>query len=187
MRRLPVLVAVLFAVAGCSSAGTSDAAGTSPAASAKVSAPASPSSASSSTGRAQALGEYDARRDAQADIEAALALAKQDGRNVLIDFGADWCLDCRVLTKLSRTGTVAGLLRDGYHVVSVDVGEFDRNLDVAEAYQVDLQRSGIPALVVLDPRGTVKVATNDGSFATARSMDAGDVAAFLRRWYPAAR
>jgi hypothetical protein len=36
--------------------------------------------------------------------------------------------------------------------------------------------------VVLDPKGKVRTVTNDGSFANARTMSAGDVAAFLRKW-----
>jgi hypothetical protein len=67
-------------------------------------------------------------------------------------------------------------------VVSVDVGQFDRNLDVADELTVDLQASGIPALVVLDSSGKVRTVTNDGSFANARTMNADDVAAFLRKW-----
>ncbi|GAA1102668.1 thioredoxin family protein [Kitasatospora arboriphila] len=124
---------------------------------------------------------YDGTRDAAADIKAALALSATDHRQVLLDFGADWCPDCHVLDKLFRAGQVAPLLHGDYRVVAVDVGQFDHNLDLAARY-VDLQRSGIPALVVLAPDGTVRTATNDGSFSNARSMDAAGVAAFLKRW-----
>jgi len=39
--------------------------------------------------------------DAPRDIDAAVAAARQDGKYVLLDFGADWCPDCRVLGGLS--------------------------------------------------------------------------------------
>ncbi|MFE4260829.1 hypothetical protein [Streptomyces sp. NPDC056883] len=66
--------------------------------------------------------------------------------------------------------------------MKVDVGEFDRKLDVAERY-VDLGASGIPAPAVLDPAsGDVKVATNLGEFSSARSMSAAQVEEFLTRW-----
>jgi thiol:disulfide interchange protein len=169
--RLPVLAVVVLAIAGCSPAPG----------------PATPDSVSAApSARPEVLGEYDPGRSPQADITTALTRAAGDKRNVLIDFGASWCVDCQVLTKLGRTDQVAPVLRDRYHVVSVDVGRFDRNLDVAEAYHLDLRNSGIPALVVLSPAGDVRVATNDGSFADARSMDAGQVARFLTRWSPAA-
>ncbi|MCX4782800.1 thioredoxin family protein [Streptomyces sp. NBC_01264] len=98
-----------------------------------------------------------------------------------MDFGADWCLDCRVLTTRFKQPGASALLAK-YHVVKVNVGEFDRNLDVAERY-VDLNTSGIPALAVLDSAsGRIKVATNQGEFSSARSMSAAQVEKFLTRW-----
>jgi len=122
---------------------------------------------------------YDPARDPAADLKVALARAASDGREVLIDFGADWCPDCMVLGTLFRSKATMPLLRQHYHVVAVDVGEFDHNLDFAAKY-VNLTVSGIPALVVLAPDGTIRVATNDG----ARSMSSDQVNAFLTRWAP---
>jgi thioredoxin 1 len=127
------------------------------------------------------LGAYDASADAEADVKHALAAAAKDGKPVLVDFGADWCPDCVVLGNLAAKPQAAALLAK-FHVVSVDVGQFDRNVDVAERLTVDLKSSGIPALVVLDPTGKVRTVTNDGSFANARRMQVGDVAAFLKKW-----
>jgi hypothetical protein len=75
------------------------------------------------------------------------------------------------------------VLRAHYHQLAIDVGHFDHNLDVAGRY-VDLDSSGIPALVVLTPAGRIRVTTNDGSFANARTMNAAQVRAFLLRWAP---
>lgn len=124
---------------------------------------------------------YDPSRNAAADIAAALKLAAADHKKVLIDFGADWCPDCRVLESTFHSPAVTSMLDEHYHVVAVDVGKFDHNLDVAGRY-INLQTSGIPGLVVLKPDGTVSVATNDGSFSNARSMTAGQVLDFLKHW-----
>jgi thioredoxin 1 len=144
-------------------------------------APSAPAAAPSRPASPAAPQGYDPARDAKADIAAALAKAKADGRPVLLDFGADWCPDCVVLEHTVRTRTVAPVIA-GFHVVAVDVGRFDRHLDLARKYHLDLRASGIPALVVLSPAGRVRTATNDGSFANARTMTAGQVAAFLKRW-----
>ncbi|MGH6656379.1 MAG: thioredoxin family protein [Actinocrinis sp.] len=127
---------------------------------------------------------YDPARDPGADIKAALRQAASDHREVLLDFGANWCPDCQVLDTLFRSAQVEPLLLKDYHVVAVDVGRFDRNLKLAATY-VDLQTSGIPALVVLTPSGAVRIATNDGAFSNARAMDPGQVNAFLAHWAPA--
>lgn len=114
-------------------------------------------------------------------IAEALAAARTDHHPVLLDFGADWCPDCRVLDKLYAQSTVSALLAPNFHLVPIDVGQFDKNLDVAAKY-VDLRTSGIPALVVLTPQGRVAYASNDGGFANARTMKPTQLAAFLRRW-----
>jgi len=92
--------------------------------------------------------------------------------------------DCRVLAALYNDPSVRPTLDSGYHLVVVDVGHFDRNGDVVKRFG-DVTSGGIPALVVVEPAGRTLVATKDGSFANARTMKAGDVLAFLRRWAPA--
>lgn len=124
---------------------------------------------------------YDPDRDPDADLNTALTLSKKDGKPILVDFGADWCPDCRVLDKLFQSPKTKPLLQQNYHVVAVDVGQFDNNLDFAADF-VDLSASGIPALVVLTSAGEIRVTTEDGSFAHARDMDNTEVNAFLTKW-----
>jgi hypothetical protein len=67
------------------------------------------------------------------------------------------------------------------------VGHYDRNGALAARW-IDLKRSGIPALVVLNPDGSVRVTTQDGSFANARTLSSDDVASRLVQWlYPSSR
>ncbi|WP_431677829.1 thioredoxin family protein [Kitasatospora sp. KL5] len=178
--------ALLTALAVAAAVTTGCAPKAEPSATAAVTAaPAAAASSATPTAAATADAEipdgYDESRDAAADIKAALALSATDHRQVLLDFGADWCPDCHVLDRLFHAEQVAPLLHTDYRVVAIDVGRFDHNLDLAARY-VDLKTSGIPALAVLAPDGTVRTATNDGSFADARSMSAGTVAAFLKQW-----
>ncbi len=127
---------------------------------------------------------YSLARNPSADLRTALSLAARKHREVLIDFGADWCPDCRALDRMFRSPQVEPILRSHYVVVPVDVGQFNRNLNVAAQY-INLQTSGIPALVVLSSDGAKRVATNDGSFSNARYMTPDQVRAFLTRWAPA--
>lgn len=120
-------------------------------------------------------------QDPAAAIDAARVASAKDQRPVLLDFGADWCVDCVVLNELYGRSAVAPVLDQRYHVVKIDVGEFDKNLDVAAEY-IDLDTSGIPALVVITPAGKVAFASNDGEFANASTMDEQQLLTFLKRW-----
>jgi thioredoxin 1 len=118
-------------------------------------------------------GPYDEKADAKADIRAALAAAQQARLPLLVVFGANWCADCKMLDTAFKTGASAPLMARSFKIVKVDVGRFDRNVDVADGYGVPL-KSGIPAVAVLSPQGRVLYATTGGELADARKMgDAG--------------
>ena len=74
-----------------------------------------------------------------------------------------------------KTGPSAPLIQQHFTWVKVNVGKFDRNLDIAEGYGVPLKK-GIPAIAVLSPAGKVIYATKSGELADARNM--GDTAIF---------
>src|SRR5687768_5944101 len=67
--------------------------------------------------------------DARADIAAATAAAKRDGKHVILDFGADWCPDCRVLDVVLKDPVVKPFVEANFHIVRIDVGRRDRNGD----------------------------------------------------------
>jgi protein disulfide-isomerase len=114
-------------------------------------------------------GPYDEHADAKAQIRQALAAATATGTPVIVVFGANWCGDCRMLDKAMKEGASAPLIAREFKVVKVDVGKFDRNVDVAESYGVPLKK-GIPAVVVLSARNEVLHATRGGELADARKM-----------------
>src|SRR5438046_8885340 len=66
---------------------------------------------------ARSQGPYDKRADAHKDIQTALTEAQADGKLVLLDFGANWCLDCIVLSHLYEDETVHPFLDANFHVV----------------------------------------------------------------------
>jgi len=130
---------------------------------------------------ARAQGPYDNRADAHKDIQAALAQAQADGKLVLLDFGANWCLDCIVLSHLYEDQTVRPFLDANFHLVNIDVGNWDRNLDVSQRYGSPID-GGIPALVILAGSGEVVASTKNGALADARTATARDVLDYLKSW-----
>ena len=123
--------------------------------------------------------------DPAKDIAAALQQARADQRAVLIDFGADWCPDCRVLGKLFEDQTVAPFLAANFHVVHVDIGRRDKNGDVVARYGAS-SGDWIPAIVVLAADGTVVARTDDEVRLTRRTTPA-ELLARLQQWAPKQR
>jgi len=80
-------------------------------------------------------------------------------------------------------GDLADLIAKSFVVVAVDVGRYDKNLDLAEKYRVPIKH-GIPALAVLDSQGTLLYAMDQGQFADARHMSYQSIKAFFEQWKP---
>src|SRR5438094_3887766 len=123
---------------------------------------------------------YDEAADAKADVKQALSNAKATKMPVLVIFGANWCKDCRALDQALSTGRNAELVKREFKVVKVDVGNFNKNLDLAEAYGNPIKK-GIPAAVVLSPDNKVLYATRLGELADARNMSDTGIYDFFKR------
>jgi len=78
---------------------------------------------------------------------------------------------------------LAALIAKSYVIVEVDVGKYDKNLDLAEKYKIPV-KNGIPALAVLDPHGSLLYAMDQGQFADARHMSYESIKAFFEQWRP---
>ncbi len=121
--------------------------------------------------------------NAHAEIAQALKLAAQQHKRVLVVFGANWCYDCHVLDLAFHRPDVAAVLGPNFEVVHVDVGEYDKNLDIMQQFQVPKER-GIPAIAVLGSDGKLLYSQKGGEFEKARSLSPEDVLAFLNQWKP---
>jgi thiol:disulfide interchange protein len=124
---------------------------------------------------------YDPRANPNAAIAQALKQAKADHKRVLLDFGADWCPDCQVLAQRFDDPTVKPFLDAHYHVVRIDVGRWDNNLDVANRYGNPIEK-GIPAVVILDADANTITSTAGGELANARTATANDILTFIQQW-----
>lgn len=78
---------------------------------------------------------------------------------------------------------LAAIIAKNFVVVEIDLGREDKNLDLAEKYHVPIKQ-GIPALAVLDPRGNLLYAMDQGQFAHARNMSYASIKAFSEKWKP---
>lgn len=123
---------------------------------------------------------YNETADARLDIKQALTQTAPTKVPVIIVFGANWCGDCKMLDIAMKSGASAALLARDFKIVKVDVGHWDKNLDVAKEYEVPLEK-GIPAVAIISPKNEVLYITKEGELANARSMGDNGIYEFFKR------
>ncbi len=124
---------------------------------------------------------YSAQADPKADIAAALKQAGLEHKRVILDFGGDWCGDCQVLDIYFHQSPNLELLDKNFLLVHIDIGHFDKNLDITEKYNIPLKK-GVPALAVLDSNGKLLYSQQTAEFGDMRYMYSTSVTDFLNQW-----
>ncbi len=127
-----------------------------------------------------ASGPYDENADAKLDIKQALSQAAVSNTPVIVIFGANWCGDCKMLDHTMKQGASAALISREFTVVKVNVGHFDKNVDVAKSYGVPVQK-GIPAIAIVSAKNDILYATRAGELSDARKMGETGVYEFFKR------
>ena len=124
---------------------------------------------------------YPAGTVAPSELKEALAKAAKTHKKVILDFGGNWCGDCRALYGLFHKEPNASLLKSNFILVEVNIGKMDMNVDIAKKYEVPLNK-GVPALAVLDSNGSLVYSQKNGEFEAMRTMDPQSVTEFLNKW-----
>ena len=126
---------------------------------------------------------YDEQASADRTVAAAKARALARHKLLLIDLGGNWCGDCRVLAGTMALPAVKAFVDAHYEVALVDVGRFDKNLQVPARYGIHTRLQGVPSLLVVDPRtGRLLDAGHVAALADARSMSPQALADWLAQW-----
>ncbi|WP_430430649.1 thioredoxin family protein [Oceanicaulis sp.] len=126
--------------------------------------------------------DYTEGADAASVIDAALAQARDDDKQALILFGADWCHDSRGLAgKLEDDAQLSTLIAEYYVLVRVDVGQRHRNQDQLQRFGLG-ESFGTPTLVISDGAGVLQNGLTAHDWRTADSAALSDVAIYLSRY-----
>jgi len=125
---------------------------------------------------------YDEAANADAQVAAAFARAQKSHKRVLIDLGGNWCADCIILANFIKLPEMRRFMDAHYEMVAVDVGRFNRNLQIPARFGVTKRLKGVPALLIATPEG--KLVNGDNIFATAdaHSMTPQALAAYLAKY-----
>ncbi len=133
-------------------------------------------------------GPYDAKLDANDQIEQALIQAKSSGKHVLIQVGGNWCSWCLKLDKLLASDEMCqAQLSSQFVFIHVNYSKENKNLAVMERLEFP-QRFGFPVWVILDSDGR-RLHTQESSAleaAEGKVHDPDKVLAVLKNWGPEA-
>lgn len=123
---------------------------------------------------------YDEAADAKAAVALALTRAEAEHKFVLVDFGGNWCPDCRVTAGVMAMKEVQPWIAANFIVVMVDAGRMNKNLDIAQTY--DLKITAVPTIVVLNAKGKMLNEGNPSALKDARGMTPQAVVDTLSGW-----
>jgi thioredoxin 1 len=83
-------------------------------------------------------------------IAEARARATRNHKFLMVEFGAGWCTDCAQLSKSLEDEKRRDQFRKEFELLYVDVGEFNRNLDIAKSLGIDVTEA-IPTAAFFPP------------------------------------
>ncbi len=135
---------------------------------------------------ADALMPYDEAADAVVEVAAAIDAARKANKLLLINFGANWCPDCRAFAAAAEAPEMQALIDKSFVSVKVDVGNWDKHPDLVASWGNPIE-GGIPSIVVATPERELLFSTKAGQLSKARRMGPTEFAAFFEHLASLAR
>jgi thiol:disulfide interchange protein len=129
---------------------------------------------------------YNPAANVSKDVAAALAKAKKEKKNVLIQVGGNWCVWCYRFNSFILTDSILKkLVNDNYVFYHLNYSPENKNLDYLKRLGYP-QRFGFPVLVVLDADGKQLHTQDSALLEKGNGYDEEKVKSFLRNWAPGA-
>lgn len=116
---------------------------------------------------------YDEKADGAKQVNQARERAKKDNRRVLAMWGENRCEFCAYLNQLLTTDPqLRQLVETEYEWVKIDIGKFDKHIDLAKSFStpIDQQGFGAPALTVIEPNSGTAIGAQGGNSMVAKPM-----------------
>jgi thiol:disulfide interchange protein len=123
---------------------------------------------------------YDVDRNPNADGRAALKLAKDTQRKVLIEVGGDWCSWCHILDRFIKDHPdVETRLHKTFVVLKVNVSDVNDNAEFMASLPPAL---GYPHMYITDNNGDVLHSQDTAEFLVNKKYSESRFMVFLDRW-----
>lgn len=130
---------------------------------------------------------YKPTENAEQKIAEAAKEAKQQGKQVLIQIGGNWCIWCARFNDFTTSDpSIDSLIKANYIVYHLNYSDENKNLKLLAKYGYP-QRFGFPVFLVLDGNGKLLHTQNSGYLEDGKKSYKKEVViGFFKDWMPAA-
>lgn len=123
---------------------------------------------------------YDPARNAFKDGKAAISLATQTQRRILIELGGDWCMWChRMDAFLDANPDIKKQLHETFVMLKINVSDENDNADFLSAFPKPL---GYPHMYVAEYNGSVLWSQDTAEFIVDGKYSRKAFSDFFERW-----
>lgn len=122
----------------------------------------------------------------EAQLEEALAIAKAEGKHILLQIGGNWCVWCyRFQDFIESDSSLTLLVNEGYVPLHINYSRENMNEEWMASWGYP-QRFGFPVFVILDSEGERIHTQNSAYLEEGKSYAPKAVGDFLTHWTPVA-
>lgn len=115
-------------------------------------------------------------------LQKNLIESKTKNKKLILVFGANWCIDCRILNQFLNEKEILEILNQNYILQKVDIGNFEKNLDLANELSRNLEELGIPNIIVFDTNQKILNPNIVEKIYSAKKINKESVKEFLLRY-----
>jgi thioredoxin-related protein len=126
--------------------------------------------------------EYDPKRNAAQDIQAAIKEAQRTNKRILLEVGGEWCGWCHTLDRFFQVNSDLLLLQDkNFVTVKINFSGDNENKELLSGYP---PIPGYPHIFVLDAEGKLLHSQDTSALESGKSYNLEKLTAFLTNWAP---
>jgi len=126
---------------------------------------------------------YDAKANAEKDIEKLVAKAKKENKNIMIQAGGNWCIWClRFNQYVQTTPELKKLVDDNYLYYHLNYSPENKNEKVFSKYGNPGDKFGYPVFIVLDQNGKMIHVQQSDVLEEGKGYSLEKVKEFFKSW-----
>ena len=108
------------------------------------------------------------------ELKKFIEITIHEDKQPIVIFGANWCLDAKLLEGVMQLPTVYTFLETRSKILHIDVGSYEINTELFDFFDKDIQ-DGIPRIFIMDKAGkNINLQVND-AMRKAREISSQDI------------